>query len=448
MQKSPNGHLDLWAREHYKSTIITYAKTIQDILASHGDEPLSQWHGIEPTFGIFSHTRPIAKGFLRQIKREFEGNDTLKSLFPDVCYENPSKEAPKWSEDDGLVLKRKSNPKESTIEAWGLVDGQPTSKHFFVRIYDDVVSQGAVTTPEMIAKVTSAWELSTNLASHGGYERYIGTRYHYSDTYATMLKRKVATPRIYPGTDDGTASGNPIFLSQELLDKKRREMGPYVFACQILQDPKQDASQGFSSKWLRYYTEVRKEEFNLYIFVDPANEKKKRSDYTAAWCIGLGMDNNYYAIDVCRDRLNLSERTDLVFEWHRKYKPLAVFYEKYGMQSDIEHIRGEMERANYRFTIQELGGNLSKVDRIRRLVPIFENQRMWLPVRLHHTTYEGKSEDMIEHFKEEYMGFPVTLYDDMLDSLSRIQDENISLRWPGKRRRPKPNELPQMVKVI
>src|SRR4051812_34392618 len=54
---SPDGHLDLWARDHYKSTIITFGKTIQDVL----NDP-------EVTFGIFSHTRPIAKAFLEQIK--------------------------------------------------------------------------------------------------------------------------------------------------------------------------------------------------------------------------------------------------------------------------------------------------------------------------------------------------------------------------------------------
>ena len=90
IQTSPDGHLDLWSRAHYKSTLITFAKTMQDILASHGDGAI--WEH-EATFGIFSCTRPIAKQFLSQIKREFESNELLIELFPDVLYRNPSKDA-------------------------------------------------------------------------------------------------------------------------------------------------------------------------------------------------------------------------------------------------------------------------------------------------------------------------------------------------------------------
>ena len=93
-------------------------------------------------------------------------------------WERPG-EAPKWSEDDGIIVKRSSNPKESTVEAWGLVDGQPTSRHFDLIIYDDVVTRESVTTPDMIQKTTDAWELSLNLLSENGRKRYIGTRYHF-----------------------------------------------------------------------------------------------------------------------------------------------------------------------------------------------------------------------------------------------------------------------------
>jgi hypothetical protein len=187
VQASPNGHLDLWAREHRKSSIITFGMTIFNIL-----------NNPEVTIGIFSHTRPIAKGFLRQIKRELEANENLKAWFPDIIWENPSKEAPKWSEDDGITVRRKTNPKESTVEAWGLVDGQPTSKHFKVRVYDDVVTAGSVGSPEMISKTSEALALSDNLGTEGGACRYIGTRYHFFDAYSDIMARKIAEPRIYP----------------------------------------------------------------------------------------------------------------------------------------------------------------------------------------------------------------------------------------------------------
>lgn len=109
VQAEPNGCLDLWSREHYKSTIITWGLTIQDILASHGEKPEARYGGREITVGIFSHTRPIAKAFLVQIKREFEDNGELKGLFPDILWSKPEAGAPKWSEDGGLIVRRRTN---------------------------------------------------------------------------------------------------------------------------------------------------------------------------------------------------------------------------------------------------------------------------------------------------------------------------------------------------
>jgi predicted phage terminase large subunit-like protein len=421
VQALPDGRIDLWAREHGKSSIITFGLTVQDIL-----------NNPEVTVGIFSHTRPIAKGFLRQIKRELESNETLKSWFPDILYANPQADSPKWSEDEGIIVRRKTNPKEATVEAWGLVDSQPTSKHYSLMVYDDVVTRESVTTPDQIAKVTEAWELSTNLTSEGGAMRMVGTRYHFNDTYSEIMRRKAAVPRIHPATDDGTMEGNPVLLSKETLERKRREQGQYTFACQQLLNPVADDAQGFKQDWMGNYDQKGDgKEFNRYILVDPANDKKKSSDYTAMFVIGLGADENYYILDILRDRLNLTERTDALFSLHRRWKPKRVGYERYGMMADIDHIKDKQAQTNYRFEIIELGGKLSKNDRIRRLIPLFEMGRIYFPESCYRTNYEGKMVELVQTFlEEEFKAFPVGLHDDMLDALSRILDDEMIVEWP------------------
>lgn len=694
VEETPNGMLDLWSREHYKSTVITFGKTIQDVLASHGENPLAEWGGREVTIGIFSHTRPAAKGFLRQIKRELEANNLLKELFPDVLWANPHKESPKWSEDDGIVVRRKSNPKEATIEAWGLVDGQPIGMHYLILNYDDVVTAASVYTPEMIQKTTSALELSYNLGADGGFKRFIGTRYHFNDSYKTILDRGTAKPRIYPATTNGEFDGDPVLWTKEKLAEKRRDMGPYTAACfaagaeilmadwtgkdvslvsvgdgligyrfpvgkrtfldktkviainkreaetyrftfasgrsvvctrdhkfytgrrghdvggtcthkayaqlghtkneigfacsvydprrvgaahdrvdaawlgglfdgegsvgascitlhqshehnpevcariehslislgfdareytrrasnrnganhkaakhysirggreeairflricnparkhkiaamlgrnatrnfgkgakdalvsiepvgkqtvytiqtdsgnyvadgyavkncQLMQNPKADETQGFKREWLKHYFDSAERGTTRYILVDAANGKRPSNDYTSMWVIGLGEDKNYYVLDMVRDRLNLTQRTSRVIDLHKKWKPIEVRYERYGMMADIDHIKAEQARINYRFDVVEVGGTIPKNDRIKRLIPIFEQGKFYFPLSMHKTDYQGTVRDLVRDFlEEEYAAFPVGIHDDMLDALARIAEPDLPLSWP------------------
>ncbi len=151
--------------------------------------------------------KPIAQAFLAQIKGEFETNELLKWVYPDVLYRNPRMLGPdgrpaKWSLEGGLTVKRKGNPKEATIEAHGLIDGQPTSRHSQLHIYDDVVTHDYLS-EESIRKTTERWELTNNLGSHLGVRKWMpGTRYHYADTCGVVIERKSLKPRIYPATDE------------------------------------------------------------------------------------------------------------------------------------------------------------------------------------------------------------------------------------------------------
>ncbi|HEY2106373.1 MAG TPA: hypothetical protein VGH29_11345, partial [Candidatus Binataceae bacterium] len=93
-----------------------------------------------------------------------------------------------------------------------------------------------------------------------------------------------------------------------------------------------------------------------------------------------------------------------------------------------------MARENYRFAIKEVGGRLSKADRIARLVALFEQGRILLPLVLHRTNTDGVEEDLVRIFiEEEYANYLVggggCRHDDMLDALSRLFD--IDPVWPG-----------------
>lgn len=427
VQQNPDNHLDLWAREHYKSTIITVGLTILNVLQNP-----------DITVGIFSHTRPIAKAFLRQIKREWETNMLLQAYFPFVAPPEKSEARTRtWSEDGGLIVRRDGNPKEATLEAWGLVDGQPTGKHFALLIYDDVVTLESVTTPEQIRKTTDAWRLSLNLGAREGRLRMIGTRYHASDTYHLIMEQGSVTPRIHPATADGLPQGSPVFLDGEVLKRKRRDMGAYVFACQMLQNPLADNAMGFKKEWFQTLPSDSTlkagfaADMNRYVLVDPASSKKEGSDYTSMWVVGLNHDGFYYVLDGVHDRLALHERAEALFCLHRKHRPLAVGYEQYGIQADIEHIKYRMEQENYRFPIVALGGSMAKTDRIRRLVPVFEQGRMWFPHRLPVMKADRTVSDLVQDFyRNEYLNFPVAEHDDMLDCLSRVLDPKLGAVFP------------------
>jgi len=163
----PDGMMDVWCREHGKSSMITFGKSLQDILVNP-----------EERICIFSHTRPVAKDHLQPIKYEMEENNKLKKLFPDILYANPAKQSPKWSEDDGIQVKRRGNYVENTVEASGLIDGLRTGMHHTILVWDDVLNEKNVTNPEMITKTMEAVNSSTNLTCRGYRKRGVGTYYH------------------------------------------------------------------------------------------------------------------------------------------------------------------------------------------------------------------------------------------------------------------------------
>ena len=405
----------LWlvARGHLKSLTLTIAHNIQCVLNDPNE-----------SIAIMSYNLKTAKAFLRQIKQELENNTTLKKLFPDILYHKPEKESQKWSEQEGLIVKRSVIRKEPTFYAFGLVDSQATGFHFDIHSFDDVVVQDSVGTQEMIDKTNRAWEMSDNLGmmtEKGTRKKYAGTRYHYFDTYNHMMKKGIPY-KVITATDNGELDGNPIFLTKELLEQKLRDQGSYTFSAQNLLKPVAKEDQKFTPEMVKYYDELPKT-LNYYMAVDPANEKSKKSDYTAALVFGFSPDRKIYIVNGAHDKLNLRERYIMNRRFNDKYKLKRLGYEKYGMQSDIDYFRMENEKASYFMPLFTMKGSMSKEDRILRLVALFEQGDILFPRHMHYySTYDKCNVDIIKRLEFEMYNFPFGEHDDLLDCLSRMFD--------------------------
>lgn len=430
VEKDPEGWLDLWSRFHYKSTIITLAGTVQEILRNP-----------EITIGIFSHVLSLSKKFVKQVQRSLEDR-RLYDLFPDILHEKPPQRF--WSAQDGLVVKRKGNPKEPTVQAAGLVDGQPTGAHYDLRIYDDIVTLESVSTAEQIAKTTAAWELSVALGTaDGGRTWYCGTRYHPQDTYQELLDRKVLKERRRICYDDGQS----VLMPDAKLAELRTEMGERTFAAQMLQTPVGEGVRTFRDEWFHTLERMPSPDtLKRYILIDSANAKRKTSDYTVMWVVGLGRDNCYYVLDGIRDRLNLAERTRILFDLVERWAPNCVMWEQVGLASDVEHVRLEQDRIGWHFPISQLKQTIAKDDRIKWLVPTFESGRIWFPNRMLKRTVAGDTVDLVHDFEHyEYAVHPIVKHDDMLDCLANIHhpDARNTMRFPVSPRDESARSTPQ-----
>lgn len=220
--------------------------------------------------------------------------------------------------------------------------------------------------------------------------------------------------------------------------KRLQKAEQRIFAGQFMQTPVPKGGADFKTEWVKYYdaTDLPWSRFIPYILVDAANSRKRTSDYTAMMVVLTGGDKNYYLADMVRDRLNPTERIETLIDLHKKWldrtgKSPRVGYEQYGMMSDTHYLTEAQRAMGYNMNVVELGGRQSKEDRIRRLVPLFQNGNIYIPKVLIYVDAENERRDLVNEFvNDEYVNFPVAAHDDMLDALARILDHDMRVTFP------------------
>lgn len=327
------------------------------------------------------------------------------------------------------------------------VGGSVTGRRADLGIIDDPVKSREEADSETVREKVWEWYKSDfyNRLKPGASVVLIMTRWHEDDLAGRLLKDAeeggeqwtILSLPMEAEADDplGREIGEmlwPEWFTPDMVANAKRD--PRNWLALYQQKPRAEAGGEFKREWLQTYRsnvdDVAKV-CNKYILVDAANQKRKTSDYTSMWVVGLGQDQNFYVLDMIRDRLNLTERTDRLFALHRKWKPHGVRYEQYGLMADVQHIKDVQERDNYRFPITEVAGQTPKNDRIRRLIPSFEARRWYFPETLHKTDHLGRVRELVEDFiEQELLAFPVGVHDDQMDALARIAEPNLELSWP------------------
>jgi len=379
------------------------------------------------SFIAASHTAGLAERFGRRVRNGFT-DPTHKILFNNGVADDNSA-AGKWSTNLG-----------GEYLAVG-VGGSVTGTRADCVVIDDPIRSREDADSDVIREKTWQWyqhDLLTRLKP-GGRIVICLTRWHEDDLLGRIMEHErgkwkiIKIPMEALENDPlGRQPGDrlwPEWFTQEMVTQAKAD--PRGWSSLYQQDPRPPEGAEFKRSWISRYDHWPARS-NKILMVDPSAGRDAKSDFTSMWVIALGKDHNVYVVDGVRARLNLTARADKLFELHQKWRPMQVRYEQYGMQGDIEHIKSEMEHRDYRFKIHEVGGQVRKESRIRRLIPWFESGRIWFPRNgLMRVTAPGVEEDIVKRFiDDEYAAFPVGANDDALDNLARLAEPSMTLPWP------------------
>lgn len=432
--------LDIWARGHFKSTIITIAETIQKRLKNP-----------ERCSCLISYKKGAADRFLYSIRAALMSK-FLINLFPDVLFENPNRESPSWSIMNGITLKRPNSDArpQKTIQTSGLVEGMLQGDHFEDLVFDDYETDDMKYSKEQMDLCHEKFKMALNLVTHTELDtiRIVGTFYSHlgplirlRDTL-NINNEPFYCLRNHPATNDGTLDGNPVLLTKEQLYEKYIEIGDSVFYSQMMCDPTPRFAMQLDPELL---IETKNKDIpnNLckFMIIDSAGStstKHSQKDYWGIVVVGIPQDVDkfgsptIYILDMYIDQVDEAE---IVFTlanlyWRNSLIDI-VAYEKLGAITPgwLLHFIN---------TLQSRGIIVS--EEIKNLLPLSHQNKekkkritsnLRLPLingKIHYSdTIDSK---YIDHFKEEMRLHPVW-HDDGIDALSYVYQvmENYGFRW-------------------
>jgi hypothetical protein len=416
-----NMTLDVWAREHFKSTIITRAETLQ-FLAREPEEGAC----------IISATRGLAKDFLRSLMNTMQAEGPfLKQIFPEgPFWFNPLKEAKLWSVNEGCNLDRNSKDPTPSLYAAGLEEGMPTGKHFKRLIFDDIVNADIARSSQRMADLKVLYDVAQDVGKEGGHVRVVGTFYHYADPLVYIRDKKRINSeeflyhhRVKPATDDGEPNGKPVLISQETLDVKKTQKTYYT---QQLCNPVPESTRKIPGRLLK---DIKHQDIPMDIIkvmpVDPAGKREDgRGDNWAIAVIGIEPNaddlgaSNFYIMDLFLDRIDEAQAPMMVAQMYKRNGLITMLgVEKVGLATAEIHIANALRESGVELSV--------KAKNLMTLNPAKRSKEARIETALAWPLYNGKVfiSDRVpveyrDRLREELDSFPFGATDDGIDDIA------------------------------
>ena len=312
--------LVLLPRDHCKTTWVCI-NVAQEILRDPGSVRTAMFSLAE---GLASKNLIYVRSILMMPQ--------VRRLFSDIV-PDPGKSWRGWTTCNAnqLTMMRPEGAaplKEEQLEAWGM-GKRITGHHFMHIILDDVIDQTNVTTPEQIQKVAEWVGYLVDILDPEGYITIVGTRYHFDDIYARVMRSKVVAHRhitrratevrpeveatrkeplpkdVMPGDlEDPLSETIYEFYDKNMLREKQAEKlvmtgSDEQFFAQYYNNPISQSTAIFP-KPLATYDELRhSDRARVFIAVDQAFTSHSASDDTAI-AVGYFDDHDYLWIEECK----------------------------------------------------------------------------------------------------------------------------------------------------
>lgn len=416
--------LTLHPRGTFKTSVLTISRNTQKAVANPNER-----------ICIINEVAENAQGFIGTIRQNFENNKVLRALYSDVVPKDFKKTV--WNNQSMRLVREWQGPEE-TIEAMGIFSTL-TSHHYTHLAYDDIISEDAVKSPQVMTDTISRAKKFRSLmvSPETSTLDITGTRWALHDVYSYFIKTlgdKLA--RYIRGARHEGVLLFPELLGDDTLAALREDLTPYEYSCLYMNNPRDVSNQDFNIqdlKYWRYTSDERNvvlydrqgeieeiclaEKLDVTTTVDLAIAESVNSDFNAVVTVGSTPSGRALVLETFTKRCTVFELIEHLFYTKQRYHPRVIGIEAVAYQKVLKHfVRAECERRHTYMNIVDINalpskrntGNNSKPARIRGLQPVVATGRLYVLPTQH-------------QLRDELADFPLGEHDDTIDALAMQQ---------------------------